>query len=114
MAKLRPMLASTKGSVTGPSARAPFDELMEQTPPADDVTYEKTEVGGVAGWWCRPNSAPADAAILYFQGGAYVVGSARAYQHFVGQVAARATVSAFVPEYGLAPEHPFPAAVNRC
>jgi len=112
MAKLRPMLASTKGSVTGPSARAPFDELMEQTPPADDVTYEKTEVGGVAGWWCRPNSAPADAAILYFQGGAYVVGSARAYQHFVGQVAARATVSAFVPEYGLAPEHPFPAAVN--
>jgi len=112
MAKLRPMLASTKGSVTGPSARAPFDELMEQTPPADDVTYEKTEVGGVAGWWCRPNSAPADAAILYFHGGAYVVGSARAYQHFVGQVAARATVSAFVPEYGLAPEHPFPAAVN--
>jgi len=66
----------------------------------------------VPGWWCRPNSAPADAAILHFHGGAYVVGSARAYQHFVGQVAARATLSAFVPEYGLAPEHPFPAAVN--
>lgn len=112
MAKLRPMLASTKGSVTGPSARAPFDELMEQTPPADGVTYEKTTIGGVPGWWCRPNSASADAAILHFHGGAYVVGSARAYQHFVGQVAARATVSAFVPEYGLAPEHPFPAAVN--
>ena len=113
MAKLRPMLASTKGTVTGPSARAPFDELMEQTPPADGVTYEKTTIGGVPGWWCRPNSAPADAAILHFHGGAYVVGSARAYQHFVGQVAARATVSAFVPEYGLAPEHPFPAAVNN-
>jgi len=112
MAKLRPMLASTKGSVTGPSARAPFDELMEQTPPADGVTYEKTDVGGVPGWRCRPNSAPADAAILYFHGGAYVVGSARAYQHFVGQVAARARVSAFVPEYGLAPEYPFPAAVD--
>ncbi len=112
MAKLRPMLASTKGSVTGPSARAPFDELMEQTPPADGVAYERAEVGGVRGWWCRLNSAPTDAAILYFHGGAYVVGSARAYQHFVGQVAARATVSAFVPEYGLAPEHPFPAAVN--
>jgi acetyl esterase/lipase len=112
MANLRPMLASTKGSVTGPSARAPFDELMGQTPPANGVTYEKTTIGGVPGWWCRPNSAPADAAILHFHGGAYVVGSARAYQHFVGQVAARATVSAFVPEYGLAPEHPFPAAVN--
>ncbi len=112
MAKLRPMLASTKGSVTGPSARAPFDELMEQTPPADGVSYEKAEVGGVPGWWCRPTSAPADAAMLYFHGGAYVVGSAQVYQHFVGQVAARARVSAFVPEYGLAPEHPFPAAVD--
>ena len=112
MAKLRPILAYTKGSVTGPSARPPFDELMEQTPPADGVTYEKTEVGGVPGWWCRPNGAPADAAILYLHGGAYVVGSARAYQHFVGQVAARARVPAFVPEYGLAPEHRFPAAVN--
>jgi monoterpene epsilon-lactone hydrolase len=35
------------------------------------------------------------------------------YQHFVGQVAARAKVAAFVPEYGLAPEHPFPAAVDE-
>jgi acetyl esterase/lipase len=76
------------------------------------VTYEKAEVGGVFGWWCRPNNAPIDAAILYFHGGAYVVGSARAYQHFVGQVAVRARVSAFVPEYSLGPEHPFPVAVE--
>ena len=102
-----------KGSVTGPSAREPFDELMEKIPAADGVTYEEAEVGGVAGWWCRPNDAVAGAAILYFHGGAYVVGSARAYQHFVGQVAARAKVAAFVPDYGLAPEHPFPAAVDE-
>ena len=38
------------------------------------------------------------ASILYLHGGAYVIGSARAYQHFVGQVAARAKVAAFVPE----------------
>jgi alpha/beta hydrolase fold len=34
------------------------------------------------------------------------------YQHFVGQVAERATLSAFVPEYSLGPEHPFPSAVE--
>lgn len=67
----------------------------------------------MAGWWCRPDDAVAGAAILYFHGGAYVVGSARAYQHFVGQLAARAKVAAFVPEYSLAPEHPFPAAVDE-
>jgi epsilon-lactone hydrolase len=113
MAKMRLMLAPTKGSVTGPSAREPFDELMEKTPAADGVTYEKTRVGGVPGWWCQPDDAVAGAAILYFHGGAYVVGSASAYQHFVGQVAARAKVAAFVPEYGLAPEHPFPVAVDE-
>jgi epsilon-lactone hydrolase len=113
MAAMRLMVASMKGSITGPSAREPFDELMEKTPTADGVTYEEAEAGGVAGWWCRPDDAVAGAAILYFHGGAYVVGSARAYQHFVGQVASRAKVSAFVPEYGLAPEHPFPVAVDE-
>ncbi len=113
MAGMRLMVSSMKGSVTGPSARVAFDELMEKTPAADGVTYQEAEMGGVTGWWCRPDDAVAGAAILYFHGGAYVVGSARAYQHFAGQVAARAKVAAFVPEYGLAPEHPFPAAVDE-
>jgi acetyl esterase/lipase len=101
-----------KGGVTGPSAREPFDELMEKTPAAEGVTYEKAEVGGVPGGWCRPGGGAAATAILYLHGGAYVAGSAHAYRHFVGQVAARANVAAFVPEYSLAPEHPFPAAVD--
>ena len=113
MMALRLMVASMKGSVNGPSAREPFDELMEKTPTADGITYEGAEVGGVAGWWCRPDDAIAGAALLYFHGGAYVAGSARAYRHFVGQIAARAQVVAFVPEYALAPEHPFPAAVDE-
>ena len=112
MVAMRLMVGSMKGSLTGPSSRESFDELMEKTPAADGVTYEEGDVGGVAGWWCRPEDAVAGAAILYFHGGAYVVGSARAYQHFVGQVAVRAKAVAFVPEYGLAPEHPFPAAVD--
>ena len=113
MAEMRRMVAPMKGSITGPSARAPFNELMEKTPAADGVTYEKADVGGVPGWWCRPDEPATAAAVLYLHGGAYVVGSARAYQHFVGQVAAQAKVAAFVPEYSLAPEHPFPAAVDE-
>jgi hypothetical protein len=44
------MAAMRLGSVTRPSAREPFDELMEKTPAADGVTYEEARVGGVAGW----------------------------------------------------------------
>ena len=41
-----------------------------------------------------------------------MMGSARAYRHFAGQFAARTGVAAFVPDYPLAPERPFPAAVD--
>jgi acetyl esterase/lipase len=68
-------------------------------------------VGGVPGWWCRPSNARPGQAILYLHGGWYNWGSALAYRNFVGQIAARAGAAAFVPDYRLAPEYPFPAAV---
>jgi monoterpene epsilon-lactone hydrolase len=45
-------------------------------------------------------------------GGWFNAGSATPYRHLVGQIAARAGTRAFVPDYRLAPEHPFPAAVE--
>jgi len=112
MAAMRPLLAGVKGSVNGPEARGPFDALMEHVPAAAGVTYAAAEVGGVPGWWCRPGGASTGAAILYHHGGAYIVGSARAYRDFVGQIASRAKLDAFIPDYRLAPEHAFPAAVD--
>jgi monoterpene epsilon-lactone hydrolase len=107
------MVASMKGRVTGPDARRPFDAIMERTIAAPGVTYEAASVGGIQGVWCRPaDSADHTAAILYLHGGAYVAGSAPAYEHFVGQIVARTRIAAFVAEYRLAPEHPFPAAVE--
>jgi epsilon-lactone hydrolase len=112
MAGLHLLVSSMKGSIPSPSARKSFDDLMEKIPAASGVTYEPAEMGSVPGWWCLPENAAPEAAILYFHGGAYVMGSALAYKHFVGQIAARAKVAAFVPEYGLAPERPFPVAVH--
>jgi acetyl esterase/lipase len=45
-------------------------------------------------------------------GGWFNFGTAKAYRHLVGHIAARAGAKAFVPDYRLAPEHPFPAAVD--
>jgi acetyl esterase/lipase len=112
MAPIRSTLGSAKGSIDGPSARKAFDEIMAQVPAAPKVTYDPAIVGGVPGWWCRPDKALSGTAILYFHGGGYVVGASRAYRNFVGQVAVRAKAAAFVPDYGLAPEYPFPAAVE--
>ena len=108
MARIREAAAPAKGILE----RVPFDAMMEHVPPALGAIYEAAEVGGVPGWWCRPQDAPEKAAILYFHGGAYTVGSAKAHRNFVGHIAVRTGAAAFVPDYRLAPEHPFPAAVE--
>ena len=112
MLAIRAMIALQPAADLGPDGRPAFDDLMERTPAADGVDYEPAALGGVPGWWCRPAGADAGAAILYLHGGAYVVGSAKAYRHFAGQIAARAEAPVFVADYGLAPETPFPAAVD--
>ena len=89
-----------------------FNELMEKTPQAEAVNFEEASVGGVPGWWCRPTSAAEGRAVLYFHGGAYALGSALAYRHFVSQIATRAHAAVFIADYRLAPENPYPAAVE--
>jgi epsilon-lactone hydrolase len=112
MFAMRALLAMQPAADFGPGGRAAFDSLMEKTPSADGVTYEAAQFGEVHGWWCHPAVAMLKAAILYLHGGAYVVGSSLAYRNFAGQIAARAGAAVFIAEYGLAPERPFPAAVE--
>jgi len=50
--------------------------------------------------------------ILHAHGGWFNWGSAKAYRNFVGHIASSAGANAFIPDYRLAPEHPFPAAVR--
>jgi monoterpene epsilon-lactone hydrolase len=111
MVVVRSMLKSLKGAVNGPGARKTFDDMMIRVPSAVGVSYEAGTLGGVPGWWCRPKEATSGAAVLYLHGGGYVVGAAEAYRNFVGQIALRANVAVFIPEYRLAPEFAFPAAV---
>jgi acetyl esterase/lipase len=112
MLAMRAMIALQPAADLGPDGRPAFDELMEKTPSAEGVEYEPAMLGGVPGWWCRPAGAEVGAAILYLHGGAYVVGSAKAYRPFAGQIAMRARAPAFVADYARAPERPFPAAVD--
>jgi acetyl esterase/lipase len=112
MALMRAMLAVQPKLQFVPDARPAFDEVMEKTSEATGITYEAAEVGGVMGWWCKPQESRADSAIVYFHGGAYVLGSAKAYRNFAGQIADQAKTAVFVVDYRLAPERLFPAAVD--
>jgi epsilon-lactone hydrolase len=93
-------------------ARKQYDDLMEGVAPRGDVTFEPDTVGGVPGLWVHPASSRPGEALLHLHGGWFNAGTARAYRHLVGQIAARAGTRAFVPDYRLSPEHAFPAAVD--
>jgi epsilon-lactone hydrolase len=112
MAAARAFLKALPDMALLPDVRPFYDDMISQVPLADGVEFEAQALGGVPGWWCRAVGAPKDAAILYLHGGGYIIGSAKAYRHPVSQIAAAAGVCAYVPDYGLAPEKPFPAGFN--
>jgi acetyl esterase/lipase len=111
-AAMRAMLSSSKGARPGIEARGQFDALMETVLPHGDVTFEADTLGGVPGFWVSPTDRRSGEAIIHLHGGWFNFGSAKAYRHLVGHIAARAGARAFIPDYRLAPEYPFPAATD--
>ena len=109
---MRAMLRSSKGARPGIEARGQYDALMERVLPREDVTFEEDTLGGVPGLWVLPADSRSNEAIVHLHGGWFNLGSAKAYRHLVGHIAARAAARAFIPDYRLAPEHPFPAATD--
>lgn len=87
-----------------------FMDLLTGEP--HGVDYAEGEVGGVAGLWVTPHQAAPSGALLYLHGGGYVMGSSSTHRKMVGHLATAAGVRAFIPDYRLAPEHPYPAAVE--
>jgi epsilon-lactone hydrolase len=59
----------------------------------------------------RPDTPP---TVLYIHGGAFVSGSAFGYRTNAGALATAAQTGVLVPDYRLAPEHPFPAPLEDC
>jgi epsilon-lactone hydrolase len=112
MAAMRAIAEPNKGRLQGTAARVPFDALMEHVMAPAGVVYEADHVGGVPGWWCRPEGTRPHQAVMHIHGGWFNWGSAHAFRHLAGHIAAHTRVAAFVPDYRLAPEHPFPAAVE--
>ena len=112
MTALRAQVAPNKGRLRGPAARAPFDAIIGRTIAPEGVRFRDGRVGGITGWWCEPADVLPGAAILHLHGGWFNWGSSAAFRHLVGHIARSAGARAFIAEYRLAPEHPFPAAIE--
>jgi len=77
-----------------------------------DVKVEPVTANGVRAEWSSTPGATDDAALLYLHGGGYVIGSLDSHRHLVVEAGRAAGCWALALDYRLAPEHPFPAAVE--
>ena len=77
-----------------------------------DVKVEPVTANGVRAEWSSTPSATEDAALLYLHGGGYVIGSLDSHRHLAAEAGRAAGCWALALDYRLAPEHPFPAAVE--
>lgn len=91
--------------------RHDYEALFETMPVAGDLSFRDQEIAGVD---CIRVTPPGDAEglVIYLHGGGYVVGSAEGYRGLAGEVARAAGMEALVVDYTLAPEYPFPNAVE--
>src|SRR5215470_9804425 len=79
---------------------------------AGDVNCQPVDAGGVKAEWIVPPNASEDRVILYLHGGGYVMGSINTHRAMVARIARSSQARALALDYRLAPEHPFPTAVD--
>jgi len=94
------------------AARASFEMIAGLFPPQPDVRSEKADAGGVPGEWIAAPGADDQRVVLYLHGGGYMIGSVNTHRDMIGRISRAAGARALAIDYRLAPENPFPAAVE--
>jgi acetyl esterase/lipase len=100
------------GPIDYPTRRAGMDAFGDMSPPPEGCAVEAVTLGGRPAEKLTPKGAAADKVLLYFHGGAYSLGSPKSHRGLAAHLAAGAGATAYVPDYRLAPEDPYPAAVE--
>jgi acetyl esterase/lipase len=81
-------------------------------PKPDDMTWEPADAAGVPAEWVVPADAVPGRAIVYFHGGGYATGTLESARALSSHLARATRARLLAVDYRLAPEHPFPAAVD--
>ena len=89
-----------------------YEELMSEFHVDEDIVCEPVGAGGVPAEWIYDPNAAADRVLLYLHGGGYMIGSMRTYRVPLSLLSRASGVRVLGLEYRLAPENPFPAAVE--
>jgi epsilon-lactone hydrolase len=92
--------------------RAGFKALMAQMIVPDTIRTTQTTLGNRPALHVEPDNGPRAGTILYFHGGGFVFGSPETALSLTGHLVAKTGFGSYSLDYRLAPEHPFPAAIE--
>jgi acetyl esterase/lipase len=92
--------------------RKAMEQSTSQSPVADGVTCEPLTIGKLPAELIVPPEIRDDTIILYLHGGGYCIGSMNTHRSLVSFLSKSAKAKVLLIDYRLAPEHPFPAAVE--
>ena len=93
-------------------ARARFEKTAVFLGGAPDAKVEKVDAGGVPSEWVMAPGCDTGRAILYLHGGGYAIGSLNTHRRLAYDISAASAAKVLLIDYRLAPEHPFPAAID--
>ncbi|SDH71055.1 alpha/beta hydrolase [Variovorax sp. OV700] len=109
---LGPVLTGENKTVSLAEIRARYSKMLAQNPAPAGITFEDVVIGGIPGQLATPDVLRTDAVVVYIHGGAYIVGEPAGYHGIGGNLAKTMGAKVFLPDYRLAPEHPFPAPID--
>ena len=92
--------------------RAAFAPAGRLHPVPDDVLVTEVTAGGVPAHWLAAPGADTGRVLLFLHGGGYELGSLRSDGELAARLGRASGMRVLFPEYRLAPEHPFPAAID--
>lgn len=92
--------------------RAGMEAATAAGPLPEGVDFQPVDAGGVAAEWTRAPGASEERTVLYFHGGGYVIGSVATHRGITAGISRAADARVLSVDYRLAPESPYPAAVE--
>jgi monoterpene epsilon-lactone hydrolase len=104
--------AARQAPLTLEERRAAFAPGDRPHPVPHDVRVTDVTAGGVPAHWLDAPEADTGQVLLFLHGGGYELGSLRSDGELAARLGRASGMRVLFPEYRLAPEHPFPAAVE--
>lgn len=92
--------------------RRKWTDIAARTPGVSGVRYDAESVAGIDCEWLVPEGCDDAPVIYYLHGGAYLMGSPATHRRLVSHIARASGMRALLPDYRLAPEHRYPAALE--